>query len=87
MRRKLRIAVAGAGAFGREHLRALASMDRIEIVTIEEKITTQAGTFAKSIHVVESSPLQKRLRDHKWYVSGVGQVKDGEMVLVKYGIK
>ena len=63
------------------------AMDRIEIVTIEEKITTQAGTFAKSIHVVESSPLQKRLRDHKWYVSGVGQVKDGEMVLVKYGIK
>ncbi len=36
MRRKLRIAVAGAGAFGREHLRALASMDRIEIVGVAD---------------------------------------------------
>ena len=62
-------------------------MDRIEIVSIDEKIATPAGKFAKSIHVLETSPLEKSLRDHKWYVSGVGQVKDGDMVLVKYGIK
>ncbi len=63
------------------------AMDRIEIVSIDEKITTPAGTFAKSIQVLESSPLEKNLHDRKWYVSGVGQVKDGKMVLVKYGNK
>ena len=62
-------------------------MDRIEVLSIDEKITTPAGTFAKSIHVLETSPIEKSLRDHKWYVSGVGQVKDGDMILTKYGIK
>ena len=75
---------------GRKFYQELApgvGMDRIEIVSIGEKITTPAGTFAKSIHVLETSPLERSLRDHKWYVSGVGQVKDGSMVLVKYGTK
>ena len=63
------------------------AMDRIEIVSIDEKITTPAGTFERSIHVLETSPLEKHLHDRKWYVSGVGQVKDDKMVLVKYGNK
>jgi hypothetical protein len=36
---------------------------------------------------LESSELEKGLHDHKWYAPGVGQVKDAEMVLVKYGAK
>jgi hypothetical protein len=24
--------------------------------------------------------------DHKWYAAGVGQVKEAEMMLVKYGV-
>ena len=60
-------------------------MDRAEILADSEKIVTPAGTFEKCIHVVETSPLEKSLKDHKWYAAGIGQVKDEKMVLVKYG--
>ena len=63
------------------------AMDRIEIVSVEEKLTTPAGAFEKCVHVKESSPLERLLHDSKWYVARVGQVKDGKMVLVKYGPK
>jgi hypothetical protein len=60
-------------------------MDRCEILSVTETVTTPAGTFEKCIHVVETSALEKGLNDHKWYAAGVGQVKDAKMVLVKYG--
>lgn len=62
-------------------------MDRCEIVSVNDKIATPAGTFEKCIQVVESSPIEKGLRDHKWYAPGVGQVKDAGMVLISYGPK
>ena len=62
-------------------------MDRFEILSVSEKIPTPAGTFEKCIHVVESSELEKGLHDHKGYAPRVGQVKDAEMLLAKYGEK
>jgi hypothetical protein len=62
-------------------------MDRVEIVSDREKIAVPAGTFENCVHTLETSPLEKGLKDHKWYAPGVGQVKDGDMVLVKYGMK
>src|SRR5579864_9137923 len=50
--------------------------DRCEILADNERITTPAGAFEKTIHVVETSAMEKGLRDHKWYAPGVGQVKD-----------
>jgi hypothetical protein len=63
------------------------AMDRVEIVSVEERVVTQAGTFENCVHVRETSPLERLLRDSKWYASRVGQVKDGKMPLVKYGTK
>ncbi len=62
-------------------------MDRAEILSDNEKIVTPAGTYDKCIHVVETSALEKGLHDHKWYAPGVGQVKDGEMLLVTVGTR
>jgi hypothetical protein len=59
--------------------------DRAEILSANEKITTPAGTFENCIHVLETSAMEKGAADHKWYAAGVGQVKEAEMVLVKYG--
>ena len=56
-------------------------MDRFEILSDNEKVLTPARTFEKCIHVVETSALEKGLRDHKWYAAGVGPVKDQQMVL------
>jgi hypothetical protein len=62
-------------------------MDRFEIVTDQAKVVTPAGTFEHCVEVVESSPIEKGLKDHKWYAAGVGQVRDSEMLLLKYGMK
>jgi hypothetical protein len=62
-------------------------MDRTEILAVNEKVTTPAGTFERCVHVVETSPIEKGLKDHKWYAPGVGQVRDGRMPLVKYGVE
>lgn len=59
-------------------------MDRAEILSINEKISTPAGTFENCVHTVETSAIEKG-RDHKWYAAGVGPVKDTKMVLVQYG--
>ena len=87
---KFGMMMPGAAQPGQKFYQELApgvGMDRCEIVSVSEKIVTPAGTFQKCIHVVESSEIEKGLHDHKWYAPGVGQVKDAEMVLVKYGSK
>ena len=62
-------------------------MDRVEVLADHETVTTPAGTFKNCIHVVETSALEKNVKDHKWYAAGVGQVRDAEMLLVQYGSK
>jgi hypothetical protein len=62
-------------------------MDRAEIVSDSERVTTAAGTFEKCFQTLETSALEKKMADHKWYAAGVGAVKDGKMVLVGYGSK
>jgi hypothetical protein len=62
-------------------------MDRSEILAVNEKVTTPAGTFDRCVHVIETSPIEKGLKDHKWYAPGVGQVRDGKLPLVKYGME
>ena len=62
-------------------------MDRAEIVSLQERVVTPAGTFEKCVHVHETSALEKGSGEHKWYAAGVGPVKDAEMLLVEYGVK
>jgi hypothetical protein len=59
-------------------------MDRVEIVAVDETVTTPAGKFEHCVHTLETSAIEKGLKDHKWYAPGVGIVKDGTMPLVKY---
>ncbi|HVP13229.1 MAG TPA: PepSY domain-containing protein [Phycisphaerae bacterium] len=58
------------------------AMDRAEIVSLDEKLDMPAGRFEKCLHVKETTPLESGV-SHKWYVAGVGLVKDDEFVLVK----
>lgn len=60
-------------------------MDRVEIVSTAETLKTPAGSFENVVHAAETSPLEKGLKDHKWYAAGVGQLKDEDFVLARYG--
>lgn len=61
------------------------AMDRAEVVSLTESLTTPAGTFRKCLKTQEGSALKPREREFKFYAPGIGLLKDGDMVLVKHG--
>lgn len=61
------------------------AMDRAEIVSTTETVQTPAGEFKNCLKVEETTPLEPKVKEYKYYVSGVGLVQDGSLKLVKYG--
>jgi len=62
------------------------AMDRAEIVSSTEPVTTPAGTFTGCVKIEETTPLEPGAREYKYYARGIGLIKDGSLSLVKYGI-
>jgi hypothetical protein len=60
-------------------------MDRAEIISLSETVVTKAGTFKNCMKTEETTPLEPGTKEHKYYAPGIGQVSDGEMLLVEYG--
>jgi hypothetical protein len=58
------------------------AMDRCEIVALDKKVNTPAGTFGNCLQTKETSPLEAGTSE-KIYAPGVGLVKDDEFELVK----
>lgn len=61
------------------------AMDRAEIVSIDERLTTPAGVFDSVLKVLETTPLELLSREYKYYARGIGLVQDGSAKLVRYG--
>lgn len=57
------------------------AMDRAEIVSVSERLTTPAGTFDKCVKTQETTPLEPGTREFKLYAPGVGLVTDGTLVV------
>jgi hypothetical protein len=60
------------------------AMDRAEIVSLTDKLTTPAGAFERCLKSKETTPLEKSASEFKIYAPGVGLVKDGDLVLVSH---
>ena len=58
------------------------AMDRVEIVSTDETVTTPAGTFEHCVHLKETTPLEGDV-SHKWHAPGVGLVKDDDFELAR----
>jgi uncharacterized membrane protein YkoI len=61
------------------------AMDRAEIVGTAETVVTPAGTFKNCLKTEETTPLDAKEKEHKFYAAGMGLVQEGELKLVKYG--
>jgi hypothetical protein len=61
------------------------AMDRAEIVSLSERISTPAGTFEQCLKTRETSPLEPLVHEFKVYAPGIGLVKDSDLELVSYG--
>lgn len=61
------------------------AMDRAEIISATENIKTIAGDFINVLKTEETTPLEPKSKDYKLYAPGIGLIKDGNLLLVKYG--
>ena len=61
------------------------AMDRAEIVSVTERITTPAGSFEGCVKMKETTPLEPDNKDIKIYAPGIGLVSDANAELVKHG--
>jgi uncharacterized membrane protein YkoI len=61
------------------------AMDRAEIVSVTQTVVTPAGTFKNCVKTEETTPLEPKTRDYKYYAAGIGLVQEDELKLVKYG--
>ena len=60
------------------------AMDRAEVVSLGDQLTTRAGAFDRCLKTLETTPLEKLAREYKIYAPGIGLVKDGGMELVSH---
>jgi len=57
------------------------AMDRAEVVSLSERLTTPAGTFEHCLKTEETTPLEPGAREFKLYAAGIGLIKDGTLLL------
>jgi len=61
------------------------AMDRAEIISMSEIVSTPAGDFKDVVKIAETTPLEPGVRENKYYARGIGLIQDGSLKLVKYG--
>ncbi|MFH1010383.1 MAG: hypothetical protein V1784_04010 [bacterium] len=61
------------------------AMDRAEIVSDREILQTPAGRFENCLKTEETTPLEPGVKEYKCYAPGIGLIKDGDLLLTKYG--
>lgn len=61
------------------------AMDRAEVVSMSETVGTPAAQFTNCLKVEETTPLEPRTKEYKYYAAGIGLVQDGALKLVKHG--
>lgn len=61
------------------------ALDRAEIVSLTETLSTPAGEFQNVLKILETTPLESG-REFKYYAAGVGLLQDGKLRLVRHGL-
>jgi hypothetical protein len=59
------------------------AMDRAEILSLTASVPTPAGAFSPCLEIEETTPLEPRARETKYYARGIGLVQDGALKLVR----
>ena len=73
---------------GRKHYQELApkvAMDRAEVISTTEKISTPDGEFENCLKTQETTPIEPDEKEFKLYAKGIGLVVDANLKLVKHG--
>lgn len=79
----------GLALFGSSYYQEIATgvaMDRARIVATDSTMQTPTGPIDHCLVTEETSPLEPGVREFKVYAPGIGLLKDGELLLVRYGV-
>ncbi len=82
------LAMPGLALLGARYYQEIApnrAMDRAEIVGTNETKQTPAGAFTNCLKTEETTPLEPREKEFKFYAPGIGLIQDEDLLLVKYG--
>jgi hypothetical protein len=60
--------------------------DRAEIITNWEELETPAGKFENVLKIEETSALDPKAKEYKYYAPGIGLIQEGKLLLVKHGV-
>jgi hypothetical protein len=61
------------------------AMDRAEILSMTETMKTPAGHFTNVLKTGETTPIEPKNKEYKYYAPGIGLIKDGDLLVMKYG--
>jgi hypothetical protein len=59
------------------------AMDRAEIESLTRVLRTPAGEFTNVLETEETTPLEPDAEESKFYMAGIGLIKDGSLELVR----
>jgi len=62
-------------AFQQEYLKGQAE-DHFEVLSLSASVTVPAGTYSNVLLTKEWTPLEPDVLDHKFYVRGIGEVRE-----------
>jgi hypothetical protein len=62
------------------------AMDRSEVVSDTESVDTPAGALKNCVKTEETTPLEPHSVAYKTFARGIGLVRDGKLLLTKYGM-
>jgi hypothetical protein len=63
------------------------ALDRGEIVSMTESVTTPAGKFTNVVKIEETTPLEPGVKEYKYFARGVGLIQDGDLKLTSHPVK
>lgn len=63
------------------------AMDRAEILSMTETMTTPAGNFTNVVMIEETTPIEPKEKEYKYYAPEIGLIKDGDLALIKAGFR
>ena len=79
--------IPGIPLLGAKYYQELApriAMDRAEILSLSETLSTPAGEFKNVLKVRETTPLEPGASELKYYAAGIGLVQDGSLKLTSH---
>ena len=87
---KFGLMIPGKIEIGKKYYQEFApkiAMDRAEVISITDSLKTPAGKFKNCLKIKVTSPLEPKAIEYKIYSKGIGLIKDGDLLLTKYGFK